>query len=80
MQQSDVKANTDKFINWFCVKFQQGELDNESILEFFKVAGSYLNLETIPDYAKRTGMTYQGVKVGRRIEEIFGVKFVIDNL
>jgi hypothetical protein len=78
-KQVDIKENTDKLIAFICKKYESGELDNESLVELFKVIGIYLNLQTIPDYAKTHGMTYEGVKRGRRIEEIYGIKFVIDN-
>lgn len=39
----------------------------------------YLNLMTISDYAKQHNMSYEGVKRFRKIQEIYGVKFVIDN-
>lgn len=58
---------------------QDGQLTNDDLVELIKVAGSYLNLQTIPVYAKERGLTYQGVKVTRKIVEIFNVKFVIDN-
>lgn len=79
MEKTKVQQNTDKLIRFICDKFEAGELDNNSLLEVFKVTGHYLNLETISNYAKRTGMTYQGVKYSRQIETIYGVKFVIDN-
>lgn len=79
MQTLEIKQNTDKLINFVSAKFENGELDNESILELFKVMGKYLNLQTIQAYADDNKMSYQGVKVGRRIETIFGVKFVIEN-
>lgn len=75
----DIKGNTEKLTRFVATKFEAGELDNNSLLELFKVMGNYLNLETISDYAQRTGMSYQGVKVGRKIETIFNVRFVIDN-
>jgi hypothetical protein len=79
MEQTEIKANTDKLINFVVEKFEKGELDNTSLLELFKVIGGYLNLMTIPDYATANKLTYQGVKSTRKIETIFGVKFVIDN-
>lgn len=72
-----IKENTKKLVEFISRKFEAGELSNESLLEVFKLP--YLNLETIPKYAKRTGLSYQGVKVGRRIEVIHGTRFVIDN-
>ena len=74
-----IKENTDKLCDFVQDKFIAGELDNNSLLQLFEVMGQYLNLQTIPDYAKRTGLTYNGVKSTRTIKEIFGVKFVIDN-
>lgn len=74
-----IQENTVKLIRFVEEKFLNDELDNESLVELFKEMGVYLNLKTIPDYAKAYGLTYEGVKRGRQIEEIFGCKFVIDN-
>lgn len=79
MEQSKIQENTTKLIDFVSRKFEAGELDNNSLVELFKHTGIYLNLQTIPDYAKTHNMSYEGVKKGRRIEEIYGVKFVIDN-
>lgn len=74
-----INTNTQKLITFVATKFEAGELDNNSLVELFKSMGGYLNLETIPNYAKRNKMSYEGVKKFRKVEEIFGVKFVIDN-
>jgi len=74
-----IQENTVKLIRFVEEKFLNDELDNESLIELFKEMGAYLNLMTPSDYAKANGMTYPGVIKGRQIEEIFGVKFVIDN-
>jgi len=79
MEKAKIQENTQKLIEFVGRKFEAGELDNDSLVELFKHCGMYLNLETIPDYAKRTKMSYEGVKRFRRVEEIYGVKFVIDN-
>lgn len=79
MEQSKIQDNTQKLLAFVGSKFERGELDNKSLVELIQLSGSYLNLETIPDYAKRTGMSYEGVKKGREVIEIFNVKFVIDN-
>jgi len=75
-----IKENTDKLIEFVAKKYEAGELNNESLVELFKDIGRYLNLMTPSDYAKANGMSYPGVIKGRQIEEIFGVRFVIDNL
>jgi hypothetical protein len=49
------------------------------LVQFIEVAGSFLNLQTIPDYAKKHNLSYNGVKKHREIVTIFNVKFVIDN-
>lgn len=79
METTDIKVNTDKLLKFVQEKFVKGELNNDSLLELFKVMGQYLNLRTISDYAKQHNLSYQGTKSCRRVEEIFGVKFVVDN-
>lgn len=79
MENAKIRENTDKLIKFVAQKFESNELDNESLVELFKVMGTYLNLQTIPDYAKSNGMSYEGVKKCRNIQEIFGVRFVVDN-
>jgi hypothetical protein len=79
MEKPDIKENTRKLIDFVSRKFESGELDNDSLVELFKQTGCYLNLQTISDYARDRKMSYPGVVKCRRIEEIYGVKFVIDN-
>jgi len=74
-----INSNTQKLISFVATKFEAGELDNNSLVELFKSTGAYLNLKTISDYAKENNISYEGAKRFRRVEEIFGVKFVIDN-
>ena len=52
----------------------------EFAVQICELAGSYLNLKTISDYAKQNKLSYNGVKNNRQIRNIFNVKFVIDNL
>lgn len=75
----ETKENTRKLIDFVSKKFEAGELDNDSLVELFKHTGAYLNLRTIPAYAKEKKMSYEGVRKFRKVEEIFGVKFVIEN-
>ena len=49
------------------------------LVQIFELTGIYSNLETISDYSKRTGISYNGVKNYRKTIELFNVKFVIDN-
>jgi len=64
MESVKIQENTKKLIDFVCEKFEKGELNNESLVELFKRTGMYLNLQT----------------KCRKIEEIYGVKFVIDNI
>ncbi|MBN8565248.1 MAG: hypothetical protein J0M25_00750 [Flavobacteriales bacterium] len=76
---TQTQANTDKLCNFICQKFEDGELDNDSLVQIIELCGGYLNLETIPNYAKKNNLSYNGVKKHRKICTIFKVKFVIDN-
>jgi len=59
---------------------QSGKWSNDGLVQLIERAGSFLNLETIPDYAKRNGISYNGAKKFRNVKEIFGIKFIIDNI
>jgi hypothetical protein len=56
-----------------------GNFTNEDLVQFIECVGSYLGLQTIPDYANENNMSYNGVKKFREVRTILGVKFVIDN-
>ena len=75
----DLETNRIKTLNWIYSKVQSGELDNKTLVQIIELCGRFLNLETIPDYCKRTGLSYNGVKNHREIVELFNCKFVIDN-
>lgn len=79
MEDSKIQENTHKLLAFVGSKFESGELDNNSLVELIKLSGSYLNMMTIPDYAKLRNMSYEGVKKHRNITELFNCKFVIDN-
>lgn len=57
----------------------QGKWSNAGLVQLIELAGDFLNLQTIPDYAAAKKLSYNGVKKTRTIVEIKGVKFVIDN-
>ncbi len=74
----------DSLINQIGKKVQNGELKNEDLIEIINVCGSFLNLKTIPDYAKAEGISYNGtlnrIKLNKVQEcNIFGNKMIIDN-
>jgi hypothetical protein len=58
---------------------QNYELSNDDLVQIIEICGAYLNLQTIPKYAKEHNLSYNGAKKCREVKEILGVKFVIDN-
>jgi hypothetical protein len=57
----------------------KGNLSNDELVQLIEQCGSYLNLKTIPDYAKENCISYNGAKKFRRVVKIFNVKFIVDN-
>lgn len=60
-------------------RIEAGELGNNDIIQIIELCGSYLNIQTISDYARSNGISYNGAKNYRTAVQIFGVKFIIDN-
>lgn len=56
-----------------------GELSNDDLIKIIELCGSYLNIQTISDYAKSNDISYNGAKKFRNNIELFGVKFIIEN-
>lgn len=75
----NIKLNTNKLLSFVEQKFINNELDNDSLVQLIELCGKYLNLQTIPDYAKDNNLSYNGVKNYRKIVTLFNVKFVVDN-
>jgi hypothetical protein len=76
---SEIQLNTAKLLDFLGRKFESGELDNDSLVQLIELSAMYLNLQTIPNYAKINGISYNGAKKHRSVVKIVGVKFVIDN-
>ena len=68
-----------KSLNKFGESIQDGKWSNAGLVQLIELSGAFLNLKTIPDYCKATGISYNGAKKCRNVKEIFGVKFIIDN-
>lgn len=58
---------------------QLGKWSNDGMVQLIELVGDFLNLQTIPNYAKNHKLSYNGVKKTRTIIKIKCVKFVIDN-
>lgn len=76
---TDIKLNTEKLMAFVAEKFQANELDNESMVQLIELAGGYLNIMTLPDWAKSNNKSYNGAKLQKNQVTLFGVKFIIDN-
>jgi len=69
----------EKILNRLSELIETNQLNNADLVHIIEHVGSYLNLETISDYAKKNNLSYNGVKKCRKIIKLFNVKFVIDN-
>lgn len=76
MQLTDYEINA---IDKLALAIENGKWCNNALVQLIELAGSYLNLATISDYAKNKKLSYNGVKKTREVVKIFNVKFVIDN-
>lgn len=70
----------DKINNRISELVENGELSNDDMVSMVEHIGGYLNLQTISDYSRGNGISYNGAKKCRKVVEIFNVKFIIDNL
>lgn len=75
----EIRMNTDKLLSFISDKFESKQLDNDSLVQLIELAGSYLNLKTLPNWAAENGKSYNGAKKQKTKTELFGVKFIIDN-
>jgi hypothetical protein len=74
MQLTDKEQKTiDKFVNFI----MDNNVSNEFLVQIIELAGGFVDVESIQDRAKRTGLSYNGVKKTRNIQKIFGQNFVI---
>lgn len=69
----------DKILKHLSERIESDQLSNDECVQIIEHIGSYLNMRTIPDYAKHNKISYNGTKKFRPIKKIFNVKFVIDN-
>jgi len=72
-------SNFNKIADLIYESVNNDQLSNQDLAQLIELCGSFLNLKTIPDYAKANNLSYNGVKNHRQIQIIFNIKFVIDN-
>lgn len=58
---------------------QEGKWSNAGLVQLIELSGCFLNIKTIPDYARDRKISYNGAKKRINPTMIFGVKFIIDN-
>lgn len=61
------------------MRIENGELRNHELVQLIELIGSYLNIQTISNYAKENNLSYNGAKKFRTVINLFGAKFIIDN-
>jgi len=69
----------DKILKNIYLGIEQCLLSNDELVQIIDQSGSFLNLQTISDYAKENKISYNGAKKFRKTVKIFNVKFIIDN-
>jgi len=79
MTKPTISSNGQKLLSFLDDKMYDGNFTNNDLVQFIESVGKYLNLQTIPDYAKENNLSYNGVKKFRETKTIFNIKFVIDN-
>lgn len=57
---------------------QEGTVKEDDLVQIIELCGGLLNLQTISNYARSNGISYNGAKHNRKVRELFNVKFVID--
>ncbi len=60
----------------------EGKWSNEALVKLIELAGDYLNLKTVSDYVKKTGISDVAARKNTKYREnltIFNTKFIIDN-
>jgi hypothetical protein len=75
----EIKTNTEKLLQFVATKFEANELDNNSMVQLIELAGSFLNLRTLPQWAAENGKSYNGAKKQKNKIILFNTKFIIDN-
>lgn len=79
MKCNNINDNTNRLLNFIGIKYQENELNNDSLVQIIELCGNFLNLQTISDYSKNNNISYNGAKKFRKIIKLFNRKFVVDN-
>lgn len=69
----------DKIIRNIYKGIENEMLTNNDLVQIIEHSGKLLNLQTVSDYAKSNGISYNGAKKYRHLVSLFNIKFIIDN-
>jgi len=72
-------ANINDIASDIINSLQKGTVKEDDLVQLIELCGGLLNLQTISDYARSKGISYNGAKHNRETRELFNVKFIIDN-
>jgi hypothetical protein len=71
--------NTNKTLDFIMHKYMQNELDDDSLVQIIELCGKMLDLKSIAKCALDNKKSYNGIKKTRKIVNLLGNKWVIDN-
>lgn len=74
IQLSEKEQQTlDKFVSFI----MDNDVSDTFLVQIIEVAGGFADIESIQSRAKRTGLSYNGIKKTRKLETILGQRFVV---
>lgn len=69
----------DKSLQKLGEAIHEGKWSNEGLVQLIELAGEFLNLKSIQEFANQKGKSYNGIKKTKQITRLFGHKYIIDN-
>lgn len=54
----------------------EGKFSNDALVQFFELTANYLNVCSPSDYARKMGITYNGMKKQNKIRKVNGIKYI----
>lgn len=54
----------------------EGKFSEAALVQFFELTATYLNVCSPSDYARKMGITYNGMKKQNKIRKVNGIKYI----
>ena len=54
----------------------EGKFSEAALVQFFELTGMYLNVQSPAEYARKNGITYNGMKKQNKIRSVNGIKYI----